>query len=448
MSSPGRAALVLGVLAVGVAACGPPGEGNDEFDVAGGSTGVGPGGGSAGGTSVAGGVSGGGFAGGASGGEAGGTAAGGSSGGSSSGGGSTGGGSSGGGSTGGGSSGGVSGGQAGGWASDGGTRVPAFVLVGKQRRRAISYDDGRSWVNDVSFQNPDGAVVRCGDCDHDEFSPTGLAVSGEFVLHATGHGAPGTVYRSRDGVTFTPTLTNYATSGLLVEGGKVLLATRGSRFSVDDGLTWSTARTIPFRGADGSTIWNARGSGAGHGVFIVTANDAALFDLQVSSDALTWTRGVLTDGGRADSCGSGSPVFGASKHLLLRGTGALCISADDGLTWAPGAIPNVNGSVARLLWTGSEFLAWSTGRLHRSTDGLSWTNQNAVVVRPDGGMAPLSSLGPVRRSASGTFVSATGSYETQAFFRSTDGLVWHQLPPGAFVPGHPVTHFVHTQVSR
>ena len=56
--------------------------------------------------------------------------------------------------------------------------MPVFVLIGKQGRRAISCDDGRTWRNDVAFDDPTGT-------DHDAFAP-GLKKAIYNFMHGIG----------------------------------------------------------------------------------------------------------------------------------------------------------------------------------------------------------------------------------------------------------------------
>ena len=100
-----------------------------------------------------------------------------------------------------------------------------------------------------------------------------------------------------------------------------------------------------------------------------------------------------------------------------------------------------------LVYTGTELMIWSRGKLHRSPDGATWSTENLDVRHPDGSAAGLVSLGPVARSPGGTFVAVAGRYETQRFYRSLDGLRWDELAATAYAGGHPVTHIVWTQVS-
>lgn len=336
-------------------------------------------------------------------------------------------------------------------------RVPAFVLIGKQRRRAISYDDGRTWTHDESYVDPITGPRRCGDCDHDAYSPSALIVVGGGLLHAMGHGASGTIFRSEDGRTWTTVLSGREVAGLMYGNGKVIGIDRLSQSSLDDGRTWSAPATISFQDADGNRVAHARGGGfggSGGGAFVMTAGDGpgpdggARVDMLVSQDdGLSWQRPTLAGGGRVDVCGTGDITDGHSVIAYGRkGSAEVCWSADRGTTWHQSTIPAAS-LTTKLISTGTELLAWSRGKLHRSPDGDQWTTENTLLTRPDGSTSSTLIFTTVGRSPGGTFVAVQGSYEMQRFYRSEDGVNWTELAAGAFTPGHPVTDIVHAQVS-
>jgi hypothetical protein len=121
-----------------------------------------------------------------------------------------------------------------------------------------------------------------------------------------------------------------------------------------------------------------------------------------------------------------------------------CRSTDNGLTWSSTSIPSVSME-SRLLWTGSQFIAWSNGKVHRSPDGATWTS-TPTQRRVNGAINGSVMVGPVAVSPQGTFAAVRGGwqtwYEQQRFYRSTDGVVWDELPDPAYTKGHPMTQMV------
>lgn len=354
----------------------------------------------------------------------------------------------------------------------GSTRVPAFVLVGKQGRRAVSCDDGLTWQNDVSLDDalPENLRFRCfsgdfalpdggsnnTDCDHNAWSSTSLAVAGEVLLHTMGWGSPGTIWRSTDAVSWSLVHTGPGAQDVLVGPSRVMLASRAGAISSDRGLTWT--RSTEIRLTSGTEeIWNVRGGGSGGGSFVVSAQDGQRVDYQVSRDeGATWQRPQLVGGGRIDACGSSHPVYGNGVFVTATWTSAqnrttFCRSADQGLTWTvvPGPPDYLE---SRVLFTGSTFIVWSRGRVHRSPDGLTWTSTSTSTRSPTGTMSAGPEIGAVALSSSGTFAAVLGGwnvwYDRQRFYRSSDGVTWDELPASVHRRSHPVTMMVFTTLPR
>lgn len=76
-------------------------------------------------------------------------------------------------------------------------------------------------------------------------------------------------------------------------------------------------------------------------------------------------------------------------------------------------------------------------------------NGNALYVSPDGATWAATPVDlPVgywsvvmgHNPETGTLVAASGAYDDQRFFRSTDGLSWEEVTPAA--KSHPIRRFV------
>ena len=349
-------------------------------------------------------------------------------------------------------------------------RVAVFIAVGKQGRRIISCDDGLTWKNDVSFDDawpaderyrcfsgaftlPDGGA-QSTDCDHNAYSSTSLVTFDGGFLQTMGWGAPGTFFRSADGVSWQQVDMGSNVADVMVGANRLIAATRGSKKSDDLGLTWTRNGDIDVNSA-GNTIWNVRGGTAGGGVFLVTAADGANLDFQYSSDdGVTWQRPTMQGGGRVDVCGAGHPAFGNGVFVTMTWAApmnatVICRSNDGAATWSSSSLPEYVES--RPVWTGSEFMAWSGGRMHRSTDGVTWTSTN-TRTQLEGVLSGGPNVGPVAVNSRGTFVGVKGGwdvwYEKQRFYRSVDGITWDEMPTGAYQQGHPVTAMVSGMAAR
>lgn len=365
--------------------------------------------------------------------------------------------------TGGGSATGGGGATGGGAAFDAGTdRIPVFIAVGKQYRRAISCDDGRTWASDVAvddawpmneryrcfsgtFNLPDGGTNNT-DCDHNEYSSTSLAYANGVFVQTTGWGAPGRIWRTTDGIAWNQVDMGTNMTDVMFDDGRFITATRGSKRSDDLGLTWQMNGDIDV--ANGSnTIWNVRGGIAGGGVFLVTAQDGSNLDFAYSSNrGMTWQRPTMQGGGRVDLCGAGHPAFGNGIFVTVAwnmgmNASIVCRSTDGAQTWTSTTIPG-EYMESRPMWTGTEFMVWSSGKVHRSADGSTWTTMN-TQTRRNGMLSGGPNIGAAARAQSGTFVAVRGGwqvwYDQQRFYRSTDGIIWDELATGDYEQGHPVT---------
>lgn len=369
---------------------------------------------------------------------------------------------------GGGGGGGVGGG--GGAADAGPDTVPVFVAIGHVARTIVSCDDGLTWSGNRS--DDDG--VRCfagtmvdggsSDCDHKYGAGRGVAFTGSAFVANFGWGDPGTIRRSVDGVTWSTVDTGANFASMVVgEGGRLLAAARSSKVSTDDGRTWTSAAVADLKDPGGATVWNVRRGGFGGadgGVFVLVGDGPSV---AMSADGAAWRfpSALPTTCGQAMQW-EGGVVGNASVLVMLGGDGVACRSTDDGATWTEVATGAADVS-SRLLWTGTEFLAWGTGagtpsgpRLFRSADGATWTSTPTTVTRTgSGGMtttSPGPTIGPVARSPAGTFVAVRGGwnvwYEQQRFYRSTDGISWTELPTTSFTGSHPLTHIAWGQAAR
>ena len=345
--------------------------------------------------------------------------------------------------------------------------ISLFVANGHQGRTIISCDDGKTWVANQSDNpafvcwgpnntgNPDGGS---NDCDHTENSGHGVEFSNGWFVASYGHGAPGSVRRSRDGVNWVRSLEGSNFDALVVgAGGTMLAANRSPSWSRDDGLTWQRGPDAEFVNSNGDPIWNVRAATFGNGEFAMFAADS------------THEVRVTVDGGQAwvhadfpDVCGAAYTVgFGSGGGRMLYVDQATACVSTDGMHFTAHALPA--GAESGPMWSGTEFLVWGNRGdptyeriVMRSADGVTWTT-TALATRtalPDGGFqlggAPV--VGAVGHNANGTFAMVNGGweawYDRQQFYRSTDGITWDVLPHTAFVGSHPIGRIVSGRVER
>lgn len=312
------------------------------------------------------------------------------------------------------------------------TRVPVFVAQGKLGRTTISCDDGRTWIADHS-QFPD---ARCFDsespnnmeCDHNAWSASGLVTSGDFFLAAYGHGEPGVIQRSEDGIVWEDVLDRHWFGGLAAGNGTIMGLDRAPWISTAGGAkeSWTGHEYIEL---PGGAVRGGSFSPFGGGTFFLHADGNVM--LRSTDNGVTWASSPTVPEG----CARNGFVHGNGATLIPNSDGSLCRSADGGATWTYAKVTESFGSSA--IFADGAFQIWSGATRWRSTDGVTWAE------------APITgatNLGAVARGESGTYVAVLGGwqvwYEKQVFYRSVDGLAWEALPDGAYTKSHPISAIV------
>ncbi|MEM7135675.1 MAG: hypothetical protein AAF500_03800 [Myxococcota bacterium] len=306
--------------------------------------------------------------------------------------------------------------------------IPMFVAQGHAGRTVVSCDDGRSWVGNRS--NDDS--LRCFDpydCDHDAGAARGITWGDGWFFATFGWGTPGGVQRSRDGVNWETALSGTTFGGVSFGNGRLVAASRSARYSDDQGSTWDDS------GSTALNVWNVRRAGfvpSHGGRFLMAASDSSA-EITVSADGDDWSLptsipsscggGMQTDGGFA---------YGNGTIVAIGSDSIACRSTDGGATWTS---TTIGGTItSQIVWNGSEFMVWGSGKLYRSMNGSSWSSMNTSP----GNLR----LGPVAVSNDGTLVAVRGGWQVwygdQEFYRSTDGVNWQTLAAGQFVGSHPI----------
>lgn len=302
--------------------------------------------------------------------------------------------------------------------------IPMFVAQGIAGRTLISCDDGRSWVADQSDRG--WKYCDSNDCSHDSGAGKGVIWADGWFFLTFGWGAPGSIRRSRDGVTWEPMLVGKYFGGLAYGNGRIVAGNKFGRYSDDLGKTWpDPGQLLPFGGVR-ATAFVPHGAG----LFLFSASGSTASEIRYSSDGISWNAPDSQPATCAeDTRQSGRIVYGNGTIVTTGGNGVICRSTDGGVTWTSKSISNQLGGNG--IWTGSEFMTWDRGTVFRSTDGDTWTETDTVPNDVD--------VGVVAISARGTIAAITGGgkdYDDQRAYRSVDGVHWEELSESAFVQGH------------
>lgn len=323
--------------------------------------------------------------------------------------------------------------------------VSVFMATGHMGRTVTSCDDGKTWIKDRS----DDDATRCwvtGDpnykeCDHTPFSGGGIDAGDGWFFADYGWGYNGSVKRSRDGANWEIVKTG-GWGGGTAYASKTLMNMWGKwSYSTDQGKTWNEVSPSPADQLDYAKIYRVGTK------FFATSRSSGVM---LSRDqGRTWDKpaGVPSEWAQAVAEGTGVLVTIGVRHGAngANNVGIAARSTDDGRTWTSTTVfdePSREWDT-NLIFDGAAFVAYSGGRVLRSTDGASWT---PTPTKSAAGAA-FSIAGPVAHNPlTKTYVSISSQwgnfYEKQRAYRSIDGVTWTELTAAQFKGGHPLSRII------
>ena len=333
-------------------------------------------------------------------------------------------------------------------------KVPIFLAQGAVGRTTISCDDGQTWIGNRSWDS-EADPIMCGMaqqatcytgtcsyeinnqcvsmqcCNDTPDVAKGVAYNDGVFVGAWGWGQPGDVRRSTDGIHWTSTHAGDNYGGVAYGAGKFVAISRAP-ISSPDGTTWALDPAADFRSngsPTGTQLWSIRRVAFADyqgGRFIGIADS----DLLTSADAgQTWQR---PNNFPSECFGNimayGDILYGNGTIVIIQESGTACRSIDGGTTWSSTSTGQT--VLSRGVFTDGKFVIWGDHIRLSSPDGVNWTT-TATNVRLEGAVA---------RSAAGTYIADANlytGYSQQTLYRSSDGVNWQELAPGAFVKSHP-----------
>jgi hypothetical protein len=342
-------------------------------------------------------------------------------------------------------------------------KVPIFIAQGQLGRTIVSCDDGNSWVGNHSWDidgdplmcgikqnvvcgqtNPpcsyffDNQCVQLACCDDTPDIPENVAFGNGIFAGAWGHGKPGVLRSSGNGIDWVSRDLDIKDSNIAFGNGRFVAASNGASYWSTDGINWSDGGKTSFNTMGSPVRAIGYGDYDGGGRFVSLSAGSGR-DIQVSSDGgMSWWRPMSIPDDCALGVGSpGGDILGGNGVLLIVDRqGNACRSTDGGETWtvSPTGLTSI---ASQGVWTGSKFLFWGGDNaigpataMIESADGDKW------MATP---MVTATRIGPIARGDSGTFVAMPwiySGYAMQQFMRSTDGVTWQKLPTTAFVQSH------------
>lgn len=320
----------------------------------------------------------------------------------------------------------------------------AYVLVatGFVGRTVISCDQGRTWIRDRS----DNQNTRCWvdgnpnyvECDHTANSGRNIEYGDGWFYAAYGWGSnAATLRKSRDGYNWQTIATGNSGAGVSYYQGFLLWINGG-------GWPGSTNGGMSFTNYEPSNIPNFPGAysirtlARSEGLIVASGDDPG--GLYSRDAGRTWSRATLNgiEWTRTVQLarGNGQLISLSSNTVNNQGRLYVARSTDNGATWNGASVASVPAyeNWSSLIFNGTQFITWSSGKRWMSVDGLNWTatNMNSQHVN-----------GPVALTPNGTYVSIPNFwgqyYAGQRAYYSTDGLNWTQAQ---FPGGHPISKIV------
>jgi hypothetical protein len=346
-----------------------------------------------------------------------------------------------------------------------------IVAQGYMGRTTMSCDDGKTWINDRSFDKEghericyDKSPVICGvtscskmaldgtcyiqkpcDCAHGSGYPKGISIAQSQILSNFGWGNPPVIMRSQDGLTWDSSFHPAGGSPNLVYGAGRYIRYDSTSLISEDGMNWRNGGFANFNGPDQVEVttraFEFLDYMGGRFIGMMDGNN-----IRVTADrGDTWftpktippdcTYGV----GRTERFLTGNGIA-----VMITDNRKACRSADGGVTWTLHDITTQQTGMMfqHGVFSHGKFLTWGlmngigeNGSRYSSVDGITW-----VEARTNG---PIW-LGPVGVTLAGTLVATNGNgeYAHQTFMRSTDdGLTWIELPLGAFEQSHAIMRY-------
>ncbi len=330
-----------------------------------------------------------------------------------------------------------------------GKTVDVFMASGHMARTLFSCDDGRTWRHDQS-QDDSARCWVTGDpkyveCDHTAYSSRGLTHEDGLFFTNFGWGENGSVRRSIDGVNWQIMRSNGWGGGVSYTNGLLFLLWNGGIISANQGDTWQTFAMQPSKGFDHPSVEKIAdnrlamiGRASGVNKVGISLDGGLTWNLPATLQ-VTWLKSIIEGNGRMVGIGYLEPMG-------LPPVSYSAISTDQGATWMIREQTGLNANWGHLIFDGSRFVTWSSGKRWHSTDGLSWTSSAVMIGDRASNFSGPTAFNPT----TGTYARILGgwgnNYARQKAYRSGDGIIWQELPASAFNGGHPVGEMIHGQM--
>ncbi|MFT5353228.1 MAG: hypothetical protein ACI9KE_000426 [Polyangiales bacterium] len=276
------------------------------------------------------------------------------------------------------------------------SRVPLFLAIGWGGRHIASCDMGRTWINDTSESAEDDW--------HQTYTPKSLAYQDGLFVRMTGWGTASTVHASRDGLEWTSVELSGRGGTAVGFDEQWTVLTDNNIYVSDDGLDWGVLDGAPFSALN-------RDGAVYPGLWVSGSDGTVQFNRGEG-----WVDLASCNGQRHTSIGVNGGFAASPDRVVSFGDGGetCVVDRNTGADLGAGSMgASVNGVGA---YVNGEFWVGTGGRLYRSPDGLSWT---------DDAIASGARFELVADSGEGTIAAA--SRNGDAFYYSDDnGASWQE----------------------
>lgn len=310
--------------------------------------------------------------------------------------------------------------------------IPIPALRDASRHSAGMFRDGRFVVVLSSWSAPRTFISTGPDAETWEVHPLPPVITNSpLLIYRNGKYFLGSwdrySYISDDAVTWRTLSTGISNNKLAhARGLYVGEAFHGGIVTSRDGETWNTVQGLPSRVSQILT---------NEDFYLLIGNDGAVWR---SRDGAAWEMTVVGGASTTFDSRVGQSIAEMNGRMVTAGSRVLVTSADNGRTWANttvnGVAPSSNNMFAKVVSSGSEFLALeggfsSSNILHRSTDGVAFTTVTGL---------PAKNWADIAWNGSEWMLIATDG----SLLRSTDGgVTWTQLTLTGIARGAAVVWF-------
>ncbi len=219
----------------------------------------------------------------------------------------------------------------------------------------------------------------------------------------------------------------------------------GGLVSSDQGMTWQKLSPSPSAGFHHPMVERLSenrlamiGLSTGTNILGISL-DGGLSWSTPPTLQVPWLKAIKEGNGRMVALGYLAPTSGTPVSYSA-------VSLDQGKTWTIQQHSEFSANWANLLFTGTQFIAWSSGKRWHSNDGVTWASSNVMIGTTPSAFGGPTAYNPTTKTFARILGGWGNNYARQKAYRSLDGIIWHELSSTAFKGGHPIRKMINAQM--